>query len=253
MKIVLLGTGNTATVLGLKLKEAGHTILQVFGRSADATGALANALNATPVYNLQLITKDADVYIIAVYDGAIEDIVNGLKLSQSAVLVHTAAAVSVLVLTGAAANYGVFYPLQTLKKGLALPQQIPILIEANNKKTEAVLETLAWSISDQVGFASGDERMKLHLAAVFCNNFVNHLYALAEGYCADEGVDFNLLKPLISETALRIESTSPAGAQTGPAARRDAATIEKHLQLLTNHPALTNLYTMLTKSIQSQC
>ena len=92
-------------------------------------------------------------------------------------------------------------------------------------------------------------RLGFHLAAVFCNNFVNHLYALAERFCRTEEIDFNLLLPLIKETALRVNDLSPSVAQTGPAIRQDTDTIEKHLTLLKNYPQLTRIYTLLTESI----
>ena len=112
------------------------------------------------------------------------------------------------------------------------------------------LTTLANSISAQVITAGDEERLKLHVAAVFCNNFVNHLYVLMQQYCAAEGLDFNLLKPLIHETAERIETIAPTEAQTGPAIRHDATTISRHLAVLQNYPQLQKFYQLFTQSIQ---
>jgi hypothetical protein len=91
--------------------------------------------------------------------------------------------------------------------------------------------------------------LKLHLAAVFCNNFVNHIYVLTEDYCKKETIDFKLLLPLIKETAERLEDISPSQSQTGPAIRNDRPTIEKHLALLQNHPQLQKIYSIFTESI----
>jgi predicted short-subunit dehydrogenase-like oxidoreductase (DUF2520 family) len=98
--------------------------------------------------------------------------------------------------------------------------------------------------------AGDEERRKLHLAAVFCNNFVNHLYVLVEEYCNKEGLDFSLLLPLIRETSDRLEELPAAKAQTGPAIRNDASTIEKHLEMLGSYPIMKELYSVLTESIK---
>jgi predicted short-subunit dehydrogenase-like oxidoreductase (DUF2520 family) len=128
---------------------------------------------------------------------------------------------------------------------------IPIVIDASDKSTLKELETLAQSISDKVIEAGDEQRMKLHLAAVVVNNFVNHLYALAESYCNNEGIDFNLLIPLIKETAERMDHISPSQSQTGPALRNDKDTIEKHLALLKKYPHLKKIYETFTDSIYS--
>lgn len=248
MEIVIIGTGNTATILGRKLKEAGHTIVQVYGRNAEAASQLAYELDTDSTNYWSIVSRKADLYLIAVSDVAVEEVLRELQLPDGTV-VHTAASVSKEVLQHEGA-YGVFYPLQSLKKETASLPDIPIIIDASDEQTFQQLEKLAESISSQVTRGSDSERLKLHLAAVFCNNFVNHLYTLAENYCRKEGLDFKLLLPLIKETALRLESISPARAQTGPAIRNDQATIDKHMALLENHPELRSFYELFTQSIR---
>jgi predicted short-subunit dehydrogenase-like oxidoreductase (DUF2520 family) len=126
---------------------------------------------------------------------------------------------------------------------------IPIVIDASDQSTMRELETLAQSISDRVVEAGDEQRMKLHLAAVIVNNFVNHLYALAESYCINEGIDFDLLIPLIKETAERVQYITPLQSQTGPALRNDIETIQRHIQLLEKYPALKRIYETFTGSI----
>jgi predicted short-subunit dehydrogenase-like oxidoreductase (DUF2520 family) len=152
-------------------------------------------------------------------------------------------------LKSASHHFGVFYPLQSLKKEVGHLPDIPIVIDANDASTLKVLEALAHSISDKVVEAGDEQRMKLHLAAVIVNNFVNHLYALAEMYCKKEGLDFSLLLPLIKETAERLDKIPPSHSQTGPAVRNDRVTIEKHLELLKNYPQLRKVYELLTENI----
>ena len=250
MDIVIIGTGNTATVLGRKLKTAGHSILQVFGRDTTAASDLAYELDTESTNYWNVVNRNADLYIIAVSDIAISNVIEELQLPGKTI-VHTAASVSKNILKDASSHFGVFYPLQTLRKETAYLPETPIIIDASDAQTLKELDVLAHSISDQVVEAGDEQRQKLHLAAVFCNNFVNHLYALAEAYCKNEGLDFELLLPLIRETASRAEELLPSQSQTGPAIRNDAATIEKHLQLLAAYPHLKNIYEVFTSSIRT--
>jgi len=249
MDIVIIGTGNTASILGRKFKAAGHNILQIFGRDAKAASELAYELDTESTNYWSVVQRNADIYLVAVSDIAINEIVKELQLTDKTV-VHTAGAVSKEILNTGADHYGVFYPLQSLKKESPHTPFTPILIDASDEATLKQLETLGDSISTSVQKATDEQRLKLHLAAVFCNNFVNHLYVLMEQYCQREGLDFQLLVPLIQETAIRIQTMAPSLSQTGPAIRRDANTIERHLGLLEKHPDLKNIYQLLTQSIQ---
>jgi predicted short-subunit dehydrogenase-like oxidoreductase (DUF2520 family) len=250
MEIVIIGTGNTATVLGKKLREAGHNIVQVFGRDSSAASKLAYDLNTESTNYWNIVNRDADLYILAVSDIAIEEVLQELHLPNKTI-VHTAASVSKNVLKNKAHHFGVFYPLQSLRKEISHLPDIPIVIDASDESTLKELETLAQSISDKVVEAGDEQRLKLHLAAVVVNNFANHLYALAESYCNNEGIDFTLLIPLIKETAQRLEYISPSQSQTGPALRHDRETIEKHLVLLKKYPHLKKVYETFTESIYS--
>ncbi|HET6723164.1 MAG TPA: Rossmann-like and DUF2520 domain-containing protein [Chitinophagaceae bacterium] len=250
MDIVILGSGNVAAVLGRKFKAAGHNILQIVSRNASVASKLAYEWDTESTNYSSIINRNADVYIIAVSDDAIDDVVADLQLPRK-VVAHTAASVSKDVLKNVSDHYGVFYPLQTLhKEDLDLPEA-PIFFDGSDDITKKKLEALANSISPKhVSQAGDDVRSKLHVAAVFVNNFTNHLYALAENYCKKEGIDFKELFPLIEETISRIKDISPSNSQTGPAARNDEETIEKHLKLLQPHPQLKKVYEALTTSIQ---
>ncbi|ANE49519.1 Rossmann-like and DUF2520 domain-containing protein [Flavisolibacter tropicus] len=249
MDIVIIGTGNTATILGRKLNAAGHRIIQIFGRDAKAASELAYELNTESTNYWSVVNRNAHVYLLAVSDIAIEEVAKELKLPYK-VVVHTAGAVSKEILKESSNHYGVLYPLQSLKKESSYLPETPILIDASDNDTLMILEILGKSISDTISLANDAQRLKLHLAAVFCNNFVNHMYVLIEEYCQKEGLDFQLLLPLIQETAQRIQTIPPAKSQTGPAKRRDTATIEKHLALMESYPDLKSIYQLLTKSIQ---
>ncbi|HEX6169919.1 MAG TPA: Rossmann-like and DUF2520 domain-containing protein [Chitinophagaceae bacterium] len=250
MDIVILGSGNVAAVLGRKFKAAGHNILQVVSRNAPAASQLAYEWDTESTNYSSIINRNADVYIVAVSDDAIDDVVTDLQLPRK-VVAHTAASVSKDVLKNVSDHYGVFYPLQSLNKNNVDLPEAPIFFDGSDEMTRKKLETLAKSISPQhVTQANDDARSKLHVAAVFVNNFTNHLYALAENYCKKEGIDFKELLPLIEETASRIKDISPSVSQTGPAARHDEETIQKHLVILNSHPELKKVYEFLTSSIK---
>jgi predicted short-subunit dehydrogenase-like oxidoreductase (DUF2520 family) len=250
MDIVMIGTGNVAAVLGRKFRAAGHNILQVVGRNSTAASALAYEWDTVSTnYNSQ-VDKNADIYIVAVSDDAIAEVAQALQLPGK-IVAHTAASVPGEILKTISRHYGVFYPMQTLRKEMNDLPEIPVFFDGNDEMTRKKLEALAISISPEKSRVAGDDdRTKLHIAAVLVNNFVNHLYALAETYCRKEGLDFKQLLPLIEETATRIREIQPSTAQTGPAIRHDNATIDKHLELLKEHPQLKNIYVLLTESIQ---
>jgi len=252
MNIVIIGTGNAATVLGKKFKQAGHHIIQVFGRDASAASKLAYQFDTESTNYWSVIRKSADFYLVAVADDAIAEVAKHVHVPGKLVA-HTAASVTKDILKPMSHHYGVLYPLQSLRKEVDELPDIPVFIDASDEATRKKLEELAQSISkEKVILADDKERLKLHVAAVIVSNFTNHLYRLAEDYCKKEGLDFKQLLPLIEETAQRLKTTSPSDVQTGPAIRHDQPTIEQHLSLLAKYPHLKKIYEMMTESIQGK-
>lgn len=245
MKIVLLGSGNVATHLGKALKDSGHEIVQVWSRTLENAKALAETLNSDFTNNLSQINDKGEVYIIAVSDNAIPEIAESFPLNNK-ILVHTSGTTE-LTIPGMS---GVFYPLQTFSKQKSVDFfQIPIAIEGVNVKISELLENLAKSVSSNVVKLDSEQRKALHVAAVFACNFSNHLYAIADKILTDNKLDFNLIKPLIAETAEKIRQNPPITVQTGPAVRRDQITLNKHLEFLENMKDLQDLYQRLSQSI----
>lgn len=248
MRIVIIGSGNVASVLGRLFKKNNHEIVQVVSRNADHAKSLAAELNCHFTDYSGIIDTRAALYLVAVVDGALYDLAKSIHLGNK-LIVHTAGSVSKDVLRDISVNYGVLYPLQSLRKEMAYAHEIPFLIDGNTEETIKLIEGFARTLSSNVARSPDEERLKLHVAAVIVSNFTNHLYALAEEFCKEEQVDFKLLLPLIKETAERVSLISPADAQTGPAARHDIFTLDKHLRLLTDHPKLKYIYLKLTDSI----
>ncbi len=248
MQIVIIGSGNVATVLGRLFKGHGHEIVQVMSRNVHHAKLLAEKLNCSYAGYDEKLNESAGLYLLAIADTALQELNKSINLGNK-LIVHTAGSVSIEVLKNMSHNYGVLYPLQSLRKEMDYPAPIPFLIDGNTADTITLIEDFAHTVSSNVTKANDEQRLKLHVSAVIVSNFTNHLYALAESFCKNEQVDFNLLAPLIKETAERAANYSPALMQTGPAIRNDIFTIEKHLRLLNDYPQLRNIYIRLSESI----
>ncbi len=247
MKISIIGSGNVATVLGKLLKQNGHIIEEIISRNKNHAAHLATQLNAISA-DISAIKKASDVYIITVSDDAIETISSQIHVDNK-IVVHTCGSASINILTNTSSNYGVLYPLQSLRKELSYNPVIPFLIDANNEQTKNIITNLATSISNNVVQANDAQRMQYHLSAVITSNFSNHLFALTKEYCASNKIDFSLLLAMIEETVHRMHIYSPAKMQTGPAVRNNQSTIQKHLALLNDFPQLKNIYKVMSNSI----
>jgi len=249
MKVVILGSGNVATVLGRKIRAAGHAIVQVTGRNETAVRSLAEELHAAPNIRPGGVDHSADIYLAALSDKALHELHQWLKLNKK-MIVHTAASVSKDVLAGVSKNYGVLYPLQTLRKEQPNLPDIPFLVDGNTADDLALVQDFAYSLSEKVEVADDAYRLKIHVAAVLVSNFTNHLYTLASDFCTQKGVAFSMLQPLIEETAQRLRSLTPQESQTGPAIRHDDATIARHLDMLQDHPELEKIYELFTENLK---
>jgi predicted short-subunit dehydrogenase-like oxidoreductase (DUF2520 family) len=247
MKVVIIGSGNVATVLGKKIAKAGHEILQVISRSVEHADHLAGQLNSIASDDLKNINPGADIFLICVGDNSIKEIAQKIS-SLNKIIAHTAGGISKNVLQSSGA-YGVLYPLQTLRKEMEYLPEIPVLVDGSSDEVSKILFDFASTWASSVSRATDAERAKLHVAAVFASNFTNHLYALTEDFCRKEGIEFSNLLPLIKETATRLGSTPAANLQTGPASRNDTVTIKMHLDVLAAYPELKDLYKLLSDSI----
>jgi predicted short-subunit dehydrogenase-like oxidoreductase (DUF2520 family) len=248
MRIVLIGSGNVATLLGKKMIIADHEIIQVYSRSRAAAALLAGNLQAGYTDLLSEIDQSADLYVLAISDRGIMELAENLSLGKKMVA-HTAGSVSKNVLAKMSDRYGVLYPVQSLRKEMNELPEIPLLVDGNTPETVQLLYDFSFTISGDVQIASDEKRRTLHVAAVVVSNFTNHLYTLAAAYCKNENADFRMLTPLIKEVAGRTEFHLPGSVQTGPAIRKDMDTIKTHLELLQRYPDLSELYKVFTKQL----
>jgi predicted short-subunit dehydrogenase-like oxidoreductase (DUF2520 family) len=248
--IVLIGAGNVATHLGLAIQKTGRSILQVYSRTKASAMQLANLLNTEFTCDPEAINREADLFILSVTDDAIREIVGKLNLGQKMV-VHTSGSISMDVLWKCSENFGILYPLQTFSKSRSVDfNSVPLCVEANSKDNLHLLEHFAKELSRKVVEVDSEKRKILHLAAVFACNFPNFMYNVADQILADKGLNFELLRPLILETAMKVQELKPDEAQTGPASRGDKMILQKHDELLREYPDYREIYKKLSEAIR---
>ena len=247
IKVVILGSGNVAQhLIKVFLQTEEVSLVQVFTRQPNQ---LTHLLPTAKIVSDYQKIIDSDVYIISVSDNAIAEVSFQLPF-ENRLVVHTSGSSDLSVLNNKNRK-GVFYPLQTFTKGKKVDfTPIPICLEAENEQDYQLLEQLGNSISKKVFNINSEQRKSLHVAAVFVCNFVNHLYQIGNEICEANKIPFEVLHPLIQETAQKILELTPKEAQTGPALRNDTQTIEKHLDFLSNENYKT-IYQLLTQSIQN--
>lgn len=244
IKIVLLGGGNLAFHLTHELlNNSAIELVQVYNRSLENITYLKNKTSIT--HQISEL-KEADVYIVCVADNAISEVSKLLNFPGKLV-VHTSGAMPMNALKSNS-NSGVFYPLQSFSKEKEVDfSTIPICIEADNEQDLTLLMNLGMTISNNCYQMNSEQRKHLHVAAVFVNNFVNHMYFIGNEICNENNIPFEILKPMIEETTSKIKDLSPYEAQTGPAKRQDSNTLETHLELITEDQQ--KIYKLLTQSI----
>lgn len=243
-----VGAGNVANALGKVFVENNIAVGNIFSSHYEKSLAMAKLVNGTATDNIQNIGKNADLVILAIPDKEIEKVSTKLSVGNS-VVVHTSGNQDVSNV-GNHVNYGVFYPLQTFSLHTPVDfGELPICIESNSSATANLLTNLGEKISNKVVNVDSESRRKIHLAAVTVSNFSNLMYNIAYDYLRENDIDFDILLPLIRETANKITDLSPKKSQTGPAVRNDITTINNHLKLLDNNKDFKEIYSLLTDKI----
>jgi len=228
IKVVIIGQGNVATHL-----------FNAFSKAVNISVEQINSRTLT-------VIQDSEITIIAVSDDAIQQVSKTI-INREGLIVHTSGAVDINALKNK--RKGVFYPLQSFTKNAEIDfNEVPFCLETENNEDYTMLENLAKTLGSKIYQISSEHRKKLHVAAVFVNNFTNHMYKIGNDICTNNKIPFEILHPLIEETAKKIKTLSPVHAQTGPAKRNDTQTIKNHLKDLNLEQQ--KIYQLLTKSIQ---
>ncbi len=230
--ISIIGAGNVANILAKNLVNSGYIINQIYNRTKSNAVDLVKELSAEFISDLSQLNANVDLIIVTITDTIIEPILNKININET-LIVHTSGSISIDVFSEKAINYGVFYPLQTITKNNFISlKNVPICLEANNEKNLSILRNIAGSLSSSAYEIDSKQRKILHLAAVFACNFTNHMYNLSSKILEKNNLDFDILKPLIAETAGKVENFNPSELQTGPAIRNDKNIINNHIELL---------------------
>ncbi|GAA4319057.1 DUF2520 domain-containing protein [Mucilaginibacter gynuensis] len=249
MRITIIGSGNVATHLAAAFKNAGHRIVQVYSRTMQNAALLAYHVGAEAIDELTHINTETDIFVISVKDDAIGGIAEVLA-GYNKLIVHTSGASSLAFIKAFTDNAGVFYPLQTFSKTRELDfRNVPLCLEGADDEIVNTLQELARTVSNKVYLVNSDQRKILHLAAVFACNFPNYLYHVSQQLLAQHDLAFDLIRPLIDETAQKVQQHNPADVQTGPAVRNDEITMNAHLQLLDGQTDLQLIYEVLSQGI----
>ena len=246
--ISFIGAGNVAESLCAGLAAAGHRIVSVASKNGQSARELAASTGAEWRHNLSL-PGNCDILLLAVTDTAVAAIASEVVLPHNTIIAHTAGSVPLSAL-GRDVNAGVFYPLQTFTRGFHPDLgKVPFFVEATDSRTMEVMKELGNNIGAGAWECDSAQRGKLHLAAVFTNNFSNFMMTTGETIAAEAGIDPALLRPLVEETARKALRTGPAAAQTGPAVRHDTDTIKSHIELLSFSPEYQKLYRLVSDMI----
>lgn len=246
--VSFVGSGNVATHLAIALNKIGVEVVEVFSYHTENSKSFAKKLDCSIIESLQNMKLTADITILAVPDGKIQEISSQLPDNDS-IIVHTSGITEMSAIDGRK-RFGVFYPLQTFSKERKVDMsEVPFCVEANNADDLLILKDLASRLSKNVNEVNSEQRKLLHLTAVLVSNFSNHMYNLAHEILANKNIDFDFLLPLIQETAQKVKDIKPGQAQTGPARRNDISTIDEHMEMLNAFPEYREIYKLLSEQI----
>ena len=249
LNFCFIGAGNLATHLSKAFQNKGFGISQVYSRTRLSAMELANTLSVNYVTSADEIDVNSDIFFVALKDSTVDEVLSQINFGNK-LIVHCSGSLPLSILKKYSENIGVFYPLQTFSKSRDVDfSEIPIFIESNSIKNEELLIKIASEISNSVSVLNSEKRKTLHISAVFACNFVNYFYSVAADILKSKDISFDFLKPLILETAKKVQEIHPEKAQTGPAVRFDENIINTHLQELNNFSDYQQLYKSISKSI----
>lgn len=255
MRISFIGAGRVAHHLAFALKQY-HQIVQIYSRTWENSQHLAEQVAAQACPSLTDLSSEIDLLILAVSDQSIAAIIAEVApLMPEVLIVHTSGSTDLQILQQQHSNSGVFYPLQTFSLEREVDwKQTPLFIEATNEDHQKQLLDLAQQLSQRVYAYSSQQRLSLHLAAVFACNFANYCYDMSKQIVDQTQVDFSLLYPLILETAAKATQNDPKMMQTGPAVRGDVNILQMHQSILVDlkRPDLAGVYTLMSQQIMQR-
>ena len=251
-KVCIIGSGNLAFHLSKNLENAGIDIACIFSRKRANAEKLAKKLyHALPTDDFDLSDVNASIFFLCVSDDAISKLANAFILPENSMLVHCSGSTSLMSIKKEGVETGVFYPLQTFSSERKISfEGVPVCIEASSGMAEGILEKIAKNLKSKPFFMNSEQRLTLHMSAVFACNFTNHLFYIAKLILQDQGLPFSLLHNLVAETVQKAMDKGPENVQTGPAIRNDVRTLAVHESMLGDNPYWQNIYISLSEDIK---
>ena len=246
----MIGAGNVSAHISRHLYSAGQQISCVYSRTIESARQLADELGVPGTSNLEDVPVEADFYIAALPDSAVYQVAEKFRHTRG-IWLHTAGAVPMDIFRETFDRFGVLYPLQTLSRSRSIePWQVPILLEGSSAEVTAEIRSLASTVYNRVVEVDSDTRLVIHVAAVFANNFTNHMVHIARELLSGQRIDPGILDPMVEETFKKIKALGTVKGRTGPAARGDTGTMNKHIELLKGHPEWEKIYTFISRDIE---
>jgi len=248
--ISIIGAGNVGHNFGLAFRQAGYLIHEIYSRTHASALLLSQTLNCQFTTDLSQLSDKSDLLVLAVNDDALADVINQIDIKDKPI-VHTSGSTSIDIFKDHGfSHYGIFYPVQSFSKNETESlEPIPICVEGNTEETESLMLSFARSVSNKVYSMDSEKRKALHIAAVFANNFTNHMFHIADQLLSEHKISFEVIRPLLEKTAGKIRTEKPIDAQTGPAVRNDQNVIENHIDYLSDKPDFQELYELITNNI----
>ena len=246
----MIGAGNVSSHISRHFHLSGHHISCIYSRTEAAAQQLAAELGVPGTSVVEEVPVDADFYLLCVPDRVVLEVAEKFR-HTSGIWLHTAGALSMNLFQGVFKQYGVLYPLQTLSKARSLEaSQVPCLVEGSSPQVSAEVMKLALSVYRNVEEVNSEKRLVIHTAAVFANNFSNHMVHIAKELVSEQNIDPQMIEPLLQETFEKIKALGTVEGRTGPAIRGDQETMNKHIELLKDHPEWEKLYTFISRDIE---
>jgi predicted short-subunit dehydrogenase-like oxidoreductase (DUF2520 family) len=252
MNVSFIGSGNLAWHLAPAFDNLGYVVREVYSRNTKNAGKLTERLYQAEVAgSLDFSQSTSKLFVIAVSDDAIEEVVQEIALPDEAILIHTSGSRRLSSLANAATEHtGVFYPLQSFSKDRPVDfKKVPVFIECSDGEVEKCLTNIARQLTTRFKKLDSVQRNALHVAAVFASNFPNHMLTIARSVMKNNKLEFDWLKPLITETITKSIDNGPEKSQTGPAVRGDMEILDQHMEFLKKEKELAKIYKLISQHI----
>jgi len=251
--IGFIGAGTTGTALSVRLAQHGYPVVGVSSRSLTSAEKLAARIAGCKVYSdAQQLADAIELVFITTPDDTISKVAAEVRWHKGQSIIHCSGAHSIDILEPAkthGANTGCFHPLQTFASVDQAIDNIPgsmFAIEAA-EPLASLLKTMAKDLEGDWVILKAGDKVLYHAAAVMACNYLVTLVKLAtdlwQTFDVPTAQATKALMPLLRGTLSNIENVGLPNCLTGPIARGDLGTIQRHLESLSKQvPSLLGIY-----------